>query len=380
MEFKARSRPGPHRWLVLATTVWLVLAACAGGGTPTGSPAGATRTPGATGGSAPTAGTSPATSPGTSPGDTTAVTFITDFLVWGWHSPYFAGVAEGVFAGEGLDVTIQAGQGSVNTATQLATGTVDFGLIDISTALKAMSEGAEFKLIGVHLERYPGGFLFIEERNSIADWADFEGLTIGGSPNDAYFTALPGLMEQNGADPALYTLVEMEPAATTGALVADTVDAIPGSAMTAPPRRAAAAEEDLTLGRFGFADHGFDAVGFAIATTTDHYDNDKDLVQRFVNAWASSMLWTLDNQDAAVAHFVAANPEKDPAIELESLEAGIELTPLEDSYFAFDPDRMQYTIDFVNETYDTTFDGSDSYTNEFVDALPDGYTEGDAGT
>jgi NitT/TauT family transport system substrate-binding protein len=378
MELRGRSRSRPDRWLALAATVSLVLAACAGGGTPTSTPAGATAgatgTPGATGGGA-TAGTSPATSAGAE----TAVTFITDFLLWGWHSPYFAGDAEGLFADEGLDVTIQGGQGSVNTATQLATGTVDFGLIDVSTALKAMSEGANFKLIGVHLERYPGGFLFIEERNSIADWPDFEGLTIGGSPNDAYFTALPGLMEQNGADPDLYTLVEMEPAATTGALVADTVDAIPGSAMTAPPRRAAAAEEDLTLGRFGFADHGFDAVGFAIATTTDHYDNDKELVQRFVNAWAASMLWALDNRDAAVDHFVAANPEKNRDLERESLEAGAELTPLEGSYFTFDPERMDYTIDFVNETYGTTFDGSDSYTNEFVDALPDGYTEGESG-
>jgi NitT/TauT family transport system substrate-binding protein len=361
MELRNSRIARPARWVGVALA--LTLAACGGGG-PTAAPTGAPTGAPATG----TAGTA------------TDVTFITDFLLWGWHSPYFAGVAEGVFADEGLNVTIQAGSGSVNTATQLATGTVDFGLIDISTALKAMSEGAEFKLIGVHLQRYPGGFLFIEERNSIADWSDFEGITIGGSPNDAYFTALPGLMEQNGADPEAYTLVEMEPAATTGALIADTVDAIPGSAMTAPPRRAAAAEEGLTLGRFGFADNGFEAVGFAIATTTAHYENDKDLVQRFVNAWAESMLWTLENRDAAVDHFITANPEKTRDIERESLEAGAGLTPHENTYFAFDDTRMTYTIDFVNETYGTDFDGSQSYTNEFVDALPDGYTEGNLGT
>ena len=372
MEPKVRAIPQRLRWLAVAAVISVVAAAC--------SPAGqATQAPTAAPTQAPTEGPTAAPATGT-PVASTDVTFITDFLLWGWHSPYFAGVAENVFAGAGLNVTIQAGSGSVNTATQLGAGNVDFGLIDISTALKAMSEGADFKLIGVHLQKYPGGFLFIEERNSITDWPDFEGLTIGGSPNDAYFTALPGLMTQNGADPELYTLVEMEPAATTGALVADTVEAIPGSAMTAPPRRAAAAEEGLTLGRFGFSDHGFDAVGFAIATTTDHYNNDKELVQRFVTAWARAMLWANDNQDAAVDHFIAANPEKIRDLEGESLQAGLSLTPSNDgTWFAFDTDRMQYTIDFVNETYGTDFDGSDAYTNEFVDQLPDGYTEGESG-
>ena len=363
MQLRLRSNPRTARWLGMVAALSLTVTACGTGG-PTTAPT-----------TAPTSGATavptPAPATGT-PAAATNVTFITDFLLWGWHSPYFAGVAEGVFEDEGLNVTIQAGSGSVNTATQLATGTVDFGLIDISTALKAMSEGAEFKLIGVHLQRYPGGFLFIEERNTIADWPDFEGLTIGGSPNDAYFTALPGLMTQNGADPAEYTLVEMEPAATTGALVADTVDAIPGSAMTAPPRRAAAAEEGLTLGRFGFADHGFEAVGFAIATTTAHYDNDKELVQSFVNGWAEAMDWTLANRDAAVDHFIAANPEKTRDLERESLEAGASLTPDSDgTLFSFDTERMQYTIDFVNETYGSDFSGEGSYTNEFVDALPD---------
>jgi len=223
----------------------------------------------------------------------------------------------------------------------------------------------------VHLEQYPGGFLYITERKSVSDWPDFEGLTIGASPNDAYLTALPGLLTQNSVDPAGYTLVEMEPASTTGALVAGTVEAIPGSAMTAPPRRAAAAEQGLTLGRFGFADHGFEAMGFAIATTSAHYDNDKELVQRFVNAWAAAMTWTLDNKDAAVDAFIAANPEKKRDLELQSLEAGISLTPdLDGGYFAFDPERMQYTIDFVNETYGTTFSGEGVYTNEFVEQVP----------
>jgi ABC-type nitrate/sulfonate/bicarbonate transport system substrate-binding protein len=151
--------------------------------------------------------------------------------------------------------------------------------------------------------------------------------------------------------------------------------------MTAPPRRAAAAEQNLTLARFGFADNGFDGVGFAIATTDDHYNNDKELVQHFVNAWAKAMLWSIANKDQAVQDFIAANPEKKADLESESLDAGISLTPNTDgTYFAFEDARMKYTSDFVNQTYGTSFDGSTVYTNEFVDNLPDGYTDGNMGT
>lgn len=359
------SVPRRVRWLAVVAT--LAISACS--------------TTGAT--PAPVPGATTATSPDSAtgaPGQTQEASVITDFLLWGWHSPFFAGVDQGFFEQEGIDLTIRDGKGSVDTATQLATGNVDFGLIDISTALKAMSEGADFKLIGVHLQRYPGGFLYIEERTPISEWADFEGIRIGGTPADAYFTALPGLLRENGADPESFELVEMEAAATTGALIAGQVDAIPGSAMTAPPRRAAAAEEDLTLGRFGFADNGFEGVGFAVATTTEHYKNDKELVQAFVDAWAKSTLWTMDNRDTAVEAFIAANPEKDFELERQSFEESAALIPYDEStYFVFDEERMTFTIDFVNETYGVDLDGSAAYTNEFVDQLPDGFAEGELG-
>ena len=53
------------------------------------------------------------------------------------------------------------------------------------------------------------------------------------------------------------------------------------------------------------------------------------------------------------------------------------LTPTSDgTYFLFDDSRMAATTDFVNQTYGTTFDGSNIYTNEFVNNLPAGYTDG----
>lgn len=301
----------------------------------------------------------------------------TDFLLWGWHSPLFAAKAEKFFDEQNLEVTIQAGKGSVDVAAQLGAGAVDFALVDISTALVAISKGADIKLVGVHLERHPGGLLYIEQRTSIKTWKDIEGKKIGGASGDAYFVVLPGLMKDNGADPSKYTIVTMEGSATTGALISGRVDAIPGSPMTAPPRAAAAAKEGLTLSRFGYADNGYKAVGFAIATTGKMYKNKPDVVQRFVNAWAKATLWSEQNPDKAVGDFLAANPDKQKDPETQSLKASFPLIKAEDgTYFKFEPDRLQLNIDNVNANYNASLKINDVYTNEFVDKLPAGYTEG----
>ncbi|MGH2455907.1 MAG: ABC transporter substrate-binding protein [Candidatus Limnocylindria bacterium] len=366
----SRARPTVSNLTAVAAVLMLFLASCTA----------ATSSPAAS--SSATGQASASESAEATPLETVDVRFSTDFLLWGWHSWAFAAGSEAIFEGQGLDVQIEAGQGSVNTAAQLAAGAVDFALLDISTAMVAMTQDADIVLVGVHMQRHPGGFLFIEERNSIETFDDLEGLSIGGASGDAYLVVLPELMEQNGADPAGYTLVTMEPAATTGALIADQVDAIPGSPMTAPPRAAAAAAEGLTLGRFSYADNGYEAVGFAIATNGDTYRDRPEVVQRFVNAWAESVLWSLDNPDEAVDAFIAANPDKQLDPERESWDNASELLAGADGqYFSFDAERMQINIDFVNSQEGSELSADDGFfTNEFVDQLPDGYTDGALGS
>lgn len=339
------------RWSALSLVAVLLLTSCSGGTPPSAS--------------------------GSGTATKESVKFSTDFLLWGWHSPIFAAKAEGFFDEQNLDVSIEAGKGSVDVAAQLGAGAVDFALVDISTALVAMSKGADIRLVGVHLERHPGGLLFIKERTSITSWKDIEGKKIGGASGDAYFVVLPSLMTQNGADPSKYSIVTMEGSATTGALIAGQVDAIPGSPMTAPPRAAAAAKENLTLDRFSYADNGYDAVGFAIATTGAMVDQKPEVVQRFVNAWAKATLWSEQNVDKAVGDFLAANPDKQKDPETESLQASFPLIKANDgTYFKFQPDRLKINVDDVNKNNNATLKIDDVYTNEFVDKLPSGYTEG----
>lgn len=371
MEPQHLRQSGPAR-AVTAIALVLALVATACAGTPATTPAAGAAAPAASAAVPAAATVAPAT-PKPAP---EKVIFLTDFLLWGFHAPFFVAKAEGFFAEQNLDVTIQAGKGSVDTGAQLGAGSVQFAHIDISTALLALSKQADFKLVGVHLQQHPGSLLYIKERTTINTWKDIEGKKLGGARGDAYFTVLPGLMKGAGANPDKYSLIDIEGALTTGALISGQVDAIPGSAITAPPRAAAAAKEKLTLGRFSFADNGYKALGFAVAVNGKVLREKPDVVQRFVNAWAKATLWTLANPDKAVGDFLTANPDKQKDLETQSLDASKPMIKGDGTFFVFDPAKLKLNVDFVNTQYSSTLKVEDVYTNQFVDKLPGGYTQG----
>src|SRR6476619_4190610 len=65
------------------------------------------------------------------------VRFQTDWLPSGEHAMYYGGWQKGIFAEEGIDVTITRGYGSGDTLTKLAGGAFDFGVTDVHSVLSA---------------------------------------------------------------------------------------------------------------------------------------------------------------------------------------------------------------------------------------------------
>src|SRR5262245_18746525 len=59
------------------------------------------------------------------------VRFQTDWIPSGEHAMYYSGWQKGIFASEGIDITITRGYGSGDTVTKLAGGGFDFGVADM---------------------------------------------------------------------------------------------------------------------------------------------------------------------------------------------------------------------------------------------------------
>src|SRR5712671_2222034 len=65
------------------------------------------------------------------------VRFQTDWLPSGEHAMYYGAWQKGIFAEEGIDITITRGYGSGDTLTKLAGGAFDFGVADVASVLTA---------------------------------------------------------------------------------------------------------------------------------------------------------------------------------------------------------------------------------------------------
>jgi NitT/TauT family transport system substrate-binding protein len=305
------------------------------------------------------------------------VTFLTDFLLYGYHAPFFAGRAEGFYRDKNIEITIVAGKGSADGAVKVASGAAQFGQLDAVSALTAISKGANLKLVSVYFEKYPGGLCYVNGRKEIHSYKDIEGAKVGAAAGDAYMVALPGLMQQAGADFSKVKVITMAGAATTPSLLAGQIDVTPCGAPTFATREAPAEKQGLKLGFFSFADNGFSAIGFALVANGDVVRTNPGLVQRFTDAWAKSAVWSVHNPDKAVQDFLNANPDQNATVSKQSFTDVFRyLKDNNGRYFVYDKAVIDSTVAFVNKAYNATVTASQAFTSQFVDKVPDAYKRG----
>lgn len=356
------------RLLAIAVISATAAAACA----PAAAPAG-TATP------APVAATAAPTPTPKPPPD--KVTFLTDFAAFGYIAPFYAGVEQGYFKDENIDVTITPGAGSADTATKVGAGTAQFGLADTITSVVAIGRGAPIRLVAMHWQRHVGGIAYIEGRKEIKSFKDIEGLKIGAVAGDAYMVILPELMRQAGAKPEAIQVVNMAAANTTAALLAGQVDATPVGAATFSSRALGVKAQGATLKLFTFADNGLDALGHAIIVNNDLLGRNKDLVQRFVRAYAKAAVWSqqTQNQDTAVDAYMKANAQQNRDGEKANYVATIPYQVDQKAggdQFVFPAAKLEKTVALANQAYSLTVRPDAVFTNEFALALAEALRKG----
>ncbi len=101
------------------------------------------------------------------------VRFQTDWIPSGEHAMYYGGWQKGIFAAEGIDITITRGYGSGDTVTKLAGGGFDFGVADMAAVMTARArQGVPVKTIAVLYTQSPHS-LFVLKSSGITS---FKGL------------------------------------------------------------------------------------------------------------------------------------------------------------------------------------------------------------
>lgn len=288
-------------------------------------------------------------------GGLTEVTVTLNWVPYGEHAPFYYGVEQGIFEEEGIDLTIQPGNGSGNTVQQVAQRNTDFGWADTPPLANAISSGMPVRSVGVFLQTGPSSVEFFADQG-IAEPADLVGKTVGGTPGDAMYGTFPAWLELNGVDPADVTVVNVDAAGKIAALIEGKVDAIQGFHHDQAPTIENQTGEEVDA--LPFADFGMNLLGTGLVANEAFVADDPELVEAMVRATSRAFLAASEDPDAAVAAMAAgAEQAPDEAVLAAQLAATIELLNLQDAPAPGVNTEEQWTDTLTFLSENTDFDG-----------------------
>ena len=222
---------------------------------------------------------------------------------------YYGGWQKGIFAEEGIDITITRGYGSGDTLTKLAGGAFDFGVADVASVLTARArQNVPVKSIAALYNQSPHS-LFVLKSSGITNFKGLENKKISITPGNSHKFYFPKVAEKSGTDPNKIIWVNMDAGAMAAQLVAKNIDAAPFYSIHhyyINKAAKAAGEEIIPL---PFVEVGFKIYAATIIATDDTITKRPDLTKRFLRAIKRSFEWARDNPEEACRLHIQKVPE-----------------------------------------------------------------------
>jgi NitT/TauT family transport system substrate-binding protein len=250
-----------------------------------------------------------------------AVSLRLNWYLGGLHAPYYLGRDRGLYAEEGLDVTINEGRGSANTAQAVAARSDTFGLADSGSLMTLAARNAPIRSVMVVLNT--ASFGVISPANApIRTAADMRGRRLAAGPGGAPALLLPAVLAANNMRREDVTLVSVDPAAVPITVMEGRADGLLGGVDDQPFLMA---QRGFQTHSVTYAELGVNTIGICVLAHEDTMRGQADLVRRFVRA--SQRAWVMSERDpeAAVAAALRAKPDLDRDSTLGQLRVDLSL-------------------------------------------------------
>ncbi|MBP2319896.1 NitT/TauT family transport system substrate-binding protein [Kibdelosporangium banguiense] len=250
-------------------------------------------------------------------------TLTLNWYPYGEHAPFYYGKAQKIFEKHGIDLTIQAGQGSQKTIQATAAGQTDFGWADTPALLAGVGQGMKVKSVGVFLQTTPSAVQFFSEKN-IKTPADLKGKTIASTAGDALSKTFPAFLKVNGLTPEDVKLQNLDAAGKMSAVLSGQTDALLGFATDQGPTIQEKGRKPVSY--LKFADHGLSFFSNGLLTSQKNLAEKKDLVTRMVAATSEAWTAAQGNATAAVQAMKGASEQlPSEAVLTEQFNATVKL-------------------------------------------------------
>jgi len=261
-------------------------------------------------------------------------------LDWRFEGPaalFLASQAKGYYKAAGLDVTIDAGNGSGGTVTRVASGSYDMGFADLAALMEfiANNPDAPNKPVAVMMvyNNTPAAVLALK-KSGISKPADLTGKKLGAPGFDAGRKAFPIFAKANNVSGVQWT--SMDPPLRETMLVRGDIEAITGFSFTSILNLEARGVKASDIVVLPYAEHGVKMYGNVIIASPRIIKDNPAAVKAFLASFAKG------------AKEVMANP--DPAIDYVKARDGIINVDLEKR-------RLRMAIDAVVASPDARAEG-----------------------
>lgn len=209
-----------------------------------------------------------------------------------FYAPLYAGVDQGFFADQGIEVEFLYA-GASDILTNIAAGNVDFGFPNGDAVIAAVANGLPVKVVHTTYQRGIGALLALE-KTGIKTYADLKGKTVAitslGSPN--YLQLKVGL-QKVGLSLDDIKLEVVSTGAIVQTLQSGQVDAIVFSELRKYNLEAAGESVTMIL-----SNDFLPSFGNVVVTSAALLKDNPDLVARFTKAVSASYGWVIDGHIA----------------------------------------------------------------------------------
>lgn len=303
----------------------------------------------------------------------TPVKVTLDWAFQGPQAPFLLAAERGYFAAEGLDVTIDRGEGSGAVPPRVASGAYDIGFGDINPMIRFVAEkGVPLQAVAVLYDASPLAVMALK-KSGIAGPKDLAGKRLAAPETDSGRQLFPAFAKAAGIDPAAVTWQTVSPQLRETMLVQGQVDAISGFLTTGLLTLKAAGIKDEDMVVLRYRDYGVQLYSNALITSKAFADSKPEALAGFVRAVIKAHIDAVNDPDAAIAALKKRDPLIDTAIEKERMllafsELMISPEAKANGLGTIDPARMQAALDILKDTYGfpTPLTPADIFTDRFL--------------
>ncbi|PWS36705.1 hypothetical protein DFH01_16370 [Falsiroseomonas bella] len=300
------------------------------------------------------------------------VRFTLDWVFHGSYSFAAAGERNGIFRNNGVEFSITRGYGSGRVPIDVAAGTYDIGIGDMTPAIRFMAENPQRDVVAVAIvyDQSPA-CCTVRADGPITEPKMLEGRTLAAPEFDGGRQIFPVFARAVGIDANTVRWNSISPELREPMLVQRRADGITGF-ITSTGLSLKALGMDWPQQRiFRYKNYGMDFYGSGLITTRTFLRERPEAARAAIRAILQSTIWAYRNPTEAIAFLKQRETLTDVAIETERQQVTFDEMMISDTVKRhglshFEPARAQKQIEAIVQTFslprtpsvDQVFDGS----------------------